>query len=106
MIRTDPLDLHEIRSRIASHLDPQDVASCARVSRDWNDSFSPRLFHSVVLSKDGPTMESVNKNKRLIRHLTIEIDKLDLCDRKEFAGSKVERCNLTVHSSINSIMSF
>ena len=72
MIHTHPLDLHEIRSRIASNLGLHDLASCTRVSPEWNDSFTPRLYHSIVLSKDGPNMESVNRNKHHIRHLVIE----------------------------------
>ncbi|KAF9991611.1 hypothetical protein BGZ80_009018, partial [Entomortierella chlamydospora] len=69
---THPLDLHEIRSRIASSLGLKDLASCARVSQDWNDSFTPPLYNSVVLSKHGPSMESLERNKHLIHHLKIE----------------------------------
>ena len=67
--RTHPLDLHEIRSRIASSLSLKDLASCARVSQDWNDSFTPPLYSSVILSAHGPSLESVVRNKRLIQHL-------------------------------------
>jgi len=50
MQQTHLLDLHEIRSRIASYLRPEDLPACARVSHDWNDSFTPPLYNSVVLS--------------------------------------------------------
>ncbi|KAF9300443.1 hypothetical protein BGZ91_009807, partial [Linnemannia elongata] len=72
MFRTHPLDLHEIRSRIASSLGPKDLTFCARVSQDWNDSFTPPLYSSVILSKQGPSMESIERNKHLIQHLEIQ----------------------------------
>ncbi|KAG0284028.1 hypothetical protein BGZ97_008322, partial [Linnemannia gamsii] len=71
MFQTHPLDLYEIRSRIASSLGGKDLASCARVSQDWNDSFTPPLYNSVILSEDGLSMESVKRNKHLIKCLKI-----------------------------------
>ncbi|KAK5797001.1 hypothetical protein F5H01DRAFT_125986 [Linnemannia elongata] len=71
MFPTHPLDLPEIRSRITSSLGIKDLASCARVSQEWNDSFTPPLYNSVVLSKHGLSMESVERNKHFIQHLTI-----------------------------------
>ena len=72
MVQTHPLDLHEICSIIASSLDLKDLASCARVSQGWNDSFTPTLYNSVNLSEHGPSMESVERNKHHMRHLTIQ----------------------------------
>lgn len=76
---TQALDLLEIRLRIASSLGLKDIASCARVSQDWNNSFTPLLFNSVILSERGrgmlersPSMKSVERNKHLIRHLTVK----------------------------------
>ncbi|KAF9102733.1 hypothetical protein BGX30_009274, partial [Mortierella sp. GBA39] len=71
MFQTHALDLHEIRSRIASSLCLKDLASCARVSQDWNATFTPPLYSSVVLSEYSASMESVKRNMHLIRHLTI-----------------------------------
>lgn len=65
MFQTHPLDLHEIRSRIAVSLDVEGLAACARVSHDWNDSFKAPLYGSVVFSEHGPGMESVERNKHL-----------------------------------------
>ncbi|KAF8961354.1 hypothetical protein BGZ52_012405, partial [Haplosporangium bisporale] len=72
MFRTHALDLHEIRSGIASSLGLKDLASCACVSQDWNDSFTPPLYNSVDLSDYGPSMESVERNKHHIQHLKIQ----------------------------------
>ncbi|KAG0077399.1 hypothetical protein BGZ93_003712, partial [Podila epicladia] len=72
MFQTHPLDLHEIRSRVASSLSLNDLASCASVSQDWNYSFAPPLYNSVILSEYGPSMEAVERNKHLIRWLEIE----------------------------------
>ncbi|KAF9334155.1 hypothetical protein BGZ91_010977, partial [Linnemannia elongata] len=72
MFQTHPLDLHEIRSRIANSLDLKDLASCTRVSQEWNDSFTPPLYNSVKLSKRGPSMETMERNKHLIQHLDIQ----------------------------------
>lgn len=71
MFKTHALDLHEIRSRVANNLNLKDVASCARVNRDWNASFTPPLYSSVVLSIHGPSMESIESNKVHIRSLNI-----------------------------------
>ena len=72
--RTHALDLPEIRSRIATCLGPKDLASCARVNRSWNDSFTPLLYRSVVLLRyGGPPTEAVERNKHHIRSLTIQI---------------------------------
>ncbi|KAG0005062.1 hypothetical protein BGZ80_005512 [Entomortierella chlamydospora] len=72
MFKTHALDLHEIRSVIGSSLGLKDLASCARVSQDWNNSFTPQLYNSVVLSKHGPSLENVEKNWHLIQHLEIQ----------------------------------
>ncbi|KAG0272910.1 hypothetical protein BGZ96_005119, partial [Linnemannia gamsii] len=72
MFRTHSLDLHEIRSIIAGSLGHKELATCARVSKDWNDSFTPLLYNTVVLSKHGPCMESVERNKHLIQRLEIQ----------------------------------
>ncbi|KAF9339122.1 hypothetical protein BGX26_009472, partial [Mortierella sp. AD094] len=40
---------------------------------DWNDSFTPRLYNSVIWSKHGPSLESVKRNKHLIQCLEIQI---------------------------------
>ncbi|KAH7042934.1 hypothetical protein BKA57DRAFT_495529 [Linnemannia elongata] len=69
MFQTHPLDLHEIRCRIACSLSLKDLASCARVSQYWNDSFTPPLYNSVVFSKHDLSMEFVERNKHLIKHL-------------------------------------
>ncbi|KAK5808350.1 hypothetical protein F5H01DRAFT_61034 [Linnemannia elongata] len=71
IFQTHPLDLHEIRSRIANSLGLNALASCARVCQDWNGSFTPPLYKSVVLSKRGLSMESLERNKHLIQHLKI-----------------------------------
>ncbi|KAI9234488.1 MAG: hypothetical protein BYD32DRAFT_423450 [Podila humilis] len=63
--RTHALDLPEIRSIIVSSLDYEDLASCARVSQDWSNLFTPPLYNSVVLSKQGPSMESIERTSTL-----------------------------------------
>ncbi|KAG0293601.1 hypothetical protein BGZ96_002555 [Linnemannia gamsii] len=87
MLQTHALDLHEIRSKIASFLCPKDLPSCVRVSQDWNASFTPSLYSSVVLSvvllEHGPSIESINRNKQLIRHLKITSAYVKLSTRKD-----------------------
>ena len=83
--RTHPLDLHEIRSIVARNLGLQGLASCARVSQEWNDSFTPRLYHSIVLSEHGPPIESVNRNKHHIRHLEIDAS---ACEKLPSTGTR------------------
>ncbi|KAK3824032.1 MAG: hypothetical protein J3R72DRAFT_23218 [Linnemannia gamsii] len=71
IFRTHPLDLHDVRSRIASSLGRKDLASCTRVSQDWYDSFTPPLYNSITLSNRGPSMESIERNKHVIQRLRI-----------------------------------
>ncbi|OAQ29422.1 RNI-like protein [Linnemannia elongata AG-77] len=90
MFRTHPLDLHEIRSIIASSLDRKDLASCARVNQDWNDSFTLPLYKSVVLSKHDLSMESIERNKHLIhclRILSSACEELSLSQREEMVSN-------------------
>jgi len=103
VFNTHPLDLHEIRSRIATKLDEEDLVSCARVSRDWNDSFTPLLYSSIVLSCSGPSVESLRKNKHLVQHLTVHgtadvdlfhIQGLDRLTTVRFADSLNFYCNV------------
>ncbi|KAG0272313.1 hypothetical protein BGZ96_005384, partial [Linnemannia gamsii] len=61
----------EIRLRIASSLFFKDLASCTRVTQDWNDSFTPPLYNTVVLSIHGLRMETVERNMLLIRRLEV-----------------------------------
>ncbi|KAK5809685.1 hypothetical protein F5H01DRAFT_369582 [Linnemannia elongata] len=65
MFQKHPLDLHEIRSTIASSLGLKDLASCACVSQDWNDSFTPPLYNSIALSKHDLNLwcNSIGKNE-------------------------------------------
>ncbi|KAG0374564.1 hypothetical protein BGX24_010244 [Mortierella sp. AD032] len=72
IFQTHSLELHEVRSRIASSLGHKDLASCARVSQNRNDSFTPPLLNSVVLSKYGPCKESVERNKHRIQSMKIQ----------------------------------
>ncbi|KAK3827154.1 MAG: hypothetical protein JOS17DRAFT_831841 [Linnemannia elongata] len=70
IFQTHPLDLPEIRSRIARSLGLRALASCARVSQDWNDLFTPPLYKTVVLSKHHLSVQSVERHKHLTQHLT------------------------------------
>ncbi|KAH7046389.1 hypothetical protein BKA57DRAFT_506572 [Linnemannia elongata] len=72
MIRTHPLDLPEIRSKTASNLGLKELASCARVCQDWNDSFTPPLYNDVTVSEHDSSMEILERNKHLIRYLVIQ----------------------------------
>lgn len=49
---TKPLDLPEIRARVASFLDIKACASCMRVSRDWFKDFAPSVWHTTDFDKD------------------------------------------------------
>ncbi|KAK3842592.1 MAG: hypothetical protein J3R72DRAFT_474661 [Linnemannia gamsii] len=40
------LSLPELTPLIAAHLTPPDLAACSRVSRLWNDAFTPSLWHT------------------------------------------------------------
>ncbi|GJJ75163.1 hypothetical protein EMPS_07521 [Entomortierella parvispora] len=71
VFKTHPLDLHEIRSRIATQLDVMGLAACALVCRDWNASFTPRLYRTIALSCFGPSVDSFRKNGHFVHHLDV-----------------------------------
>lgn len=41
------LGLPELLPLIAVHLRPPTLAACARVSRLWNEAFTPALWHTI-----------------------------------------------------------
>ncbi|KAF9154790.1 hypothetical protein BG015_011972 [Linnemannia schmuckeri] len=49
---TIPLDLPEIRTRIASYLSRKDCISCMCVSRNWLQDFAPPVWHTIDFSKN------------------------------------------------------
>ncbi|KAK3809622.1 MAG: hypothetical protein JOS17DRAFT_844801 [Linnemannia elongata] len=83
MFQTYPLDLHEIRARIASSLGLKDLASCAHVSQDWNNSFTPPLYNSVVFSKHGLSMDFLERNKHLVQHLKTQSSAYEILSSSE-----------------------
>jgi Ran GTPase-activating protein (RanGAP) involved in mRNA processing and transport len=104
MFQTHPLDLHEIRSRVASSLSLNDLASCASVSQDWNDSFTPPLNNSVILLEDGPSLKAVERNKHLIRRLVIRSSAYLRLSRHEVVSTVLAISTLTtLNLSFNNI---
>ncbi|KAG0296144.1 hypothetical protein BGZ97_004625 [Linnemannia gamsii] len=55
----NPLDLPEIRTRIARFLNRQDCLNCMRVSQDWFQDFTPALWHTVDFATDTTAFERV-----------------------------------------------
>lgn len=70
---TSALDLPEIRSFVAQFLPPSSLAVCARVSKDWLDSFTPFLWRKILLIEsiqvDEPTL---SKYSAQIRDLSVK----------------------------------
>ncbi|KAG0313711.1 hypothetical protein BGZ97_009976 [Linnemannia gamsii] len=56
---TGPLDLPEIRSRIAYYLTRRDCLSCMRVSHDWFLDFVRPVWHTIDFSKDATAFSKV-----------------------------------------------
>ncbi|KAG0274534.1 hypothetical protein BGZ95_009687 [Linnemannia exigua] len=62
----NPLDLTEVRSRIALFLGRSDCLACMRVSRDWFRDFVRPVWHTIDFSKDAlafSTLSSDTLNK-------------------------------------------
>ncbi|KAK3833159.1 MAG: hypothetical protein JOS17DRAFT_94169 [Linnemannia elongata] len=55
----NPLDLPEIRARVAYFLNRKDCLSCIRVSRDWFHEFVPSVWHTVDFKKDAVAFTAV-----------------------------------------------
>lgn len=93
MLRTPALDLPEIRSILANSLDIKELAACARVSQNWNDTFTPLLYSYVTLSTCGPSQESFEKNMHHVRYLKVTRSenqkKISISNFKDLAGTKV-----------------
>ncbi|KAF9322403.1 hypothetical protein BGZ91_004363 [Linnemannia elongata] len=70
-IATNPLDLSEIRARIAGFLNNKDCLSCMQVSRQWLMDFARPIWRSVDFDKDESFAkvppEVVSKYGHLIR---------------------------------------
>ncbi|KAF9121419.1 hypothetical protein BGW39_010553 [Mortierella sp. 14UC] len=57
-----PLDLPEIRTRIASFLSRKDCVSCMRVSRDWFFDFAPCVWHTIDFGNYSTAFSSLATN--------------------------------------------
>lgn len=75
------LDLPEIKTLVAQYLDLDQLASAARVCRDWNTSFSPHLhalrYAAVLCWKDRwdrSRIDAIEQNAHLVRYLDIVED--------------------------------
>ncbi|OAQ24318.1 hypothetical protein K457DRAFT_1899433, partial [Linnemannia elongata AG-77] len=72
-VATHPLDLSEIRARIAGFLSNKDCLSCMQVSRQWLMDFARPMWHSVDFDKDESFAkvppEVVSKYGHLIRNV-------------------------------------
>ncbi|KAK3842647.1 MAG: hypothetical protein J3R72DRAFT_442816 [Linnemannia gamsii] len=73
-----PLQLPEILLYIAPYLTHQDLVVCLTVCRQWNQSFTPLIFHTITAqedwstSKDSPSLSSLIKNAHSVRSLTLK----------------------------------
>ncbi|KAG0070780.1 hypothetical protein BGZ90_012508 [Linnemannia elongata] len=55
----NPLDLPEIRTRVATFLKREDCLSCIRVSRDWFHDFVPSVWHTIDFKTDAAAFTAV-----------------------------------------------
>ncbi|KAF9110585.1 hypothetical protein BGX30_007928, partial [Mortierella sp. GBA39] len=95
--QTHPLDLPEIRSIIASSLNLNDLASCARVSQDWNSSFTPPLYKTVILSEPA-TLRSLKKYEQFTLQVTIVRWSMEDFDEIHLISSIMAMPNLVTQS--------
>ncbi|KAF9425489.1 hypothetical protein BGZ76_003210 [Entomortierella beljakovae] len=76
MTASCPLDLPEIRLRVADFLTHRDLIQCIQVCKSWNDSYLPILWRNVVVPRRPPrlivTPENIRRYRHLIQALTIE----------------------------------
>ncbi|KAF9280845.1 hypothetical protein BGZ68_006995 [Mortierella alpina] len=67
-----PFDLPEIRSHLAPFLTSSDLLACAAVSKDWNSTYAPLLYHTcsaLYYSLKNPTPSTLLKYATCIRNL-------------------------------------
>jgi len=74
----NPLEIPEVTNKVISYLDDKDLASCARVSKNWRDVILPRLWRVVrVGQRDldwvGPRPDTMYRYSHLIRELTLSV---------------------------------
>ncbi|KAF9099855.1 hypothetical protein BGX29_006906 [Mortierella sp. GBA35] len=69
----NPLELPEIRTRVASFLDRKDCLSCICVSRDWFHDFVGSVWHTINFSHDKKflkvTSDALDKYGRFISNV-------------------------------------
>ncbi|KAF9980777.1 hypothetical protein BGZ75_007977 [Mortierella antarctica] len=67
-----PFELPEIRRHLAPFLASRDLVVCAAVSKDWNSTYAPLLYHTcsaLYYSLKNPTPSTLLKHARFIHHL-------------------------------------
>ncbi|KAF9437175.1 hypothetical protein BGZ76_001734 [Entomortierella beljakovae] len=75
---TSPVELPEILHYIAWQVSLEDLFSCVRVSRLWNTSFTPSLWHTVLVPHDWPqspsfpSLSTLQKNAHHVRRLSLK----------------------------------
>ncbi|KAG0239948.1 hypothetical protein B0O80DRAFT_455372 [Mortierella sp. GBAus27b] len=72
-----PVHLPEMLLYMAPFMTPKDLLTCICVCRQWHESFSPFLWHSITVpcdwadSKSFPALDALQKNAHRVRELTL-----------------------------------
>ncbi|KAF9363056.1 hypothetical protein BGX34_005003 [Mortierella sp. NVP85] len=74
----NPQEIPEVINKVASYLDDKDLASCARVSKNWRDVILPHLWRVVRVGQSdidwiGPHPDTMYRYSHLIRELTLSV---------------------------------
>ncbi|KAF9090878.1 hypothetical protein BGX29_011256 [Mortierella sp. GBA35] len=90
-----PLELPEIRSRIANYLDRLDCVSCMSVSRDWFPDFVGPVWHTIDFVKD----------TKFTGIDPVFLDKYGHLIRQVLNVTSMENLNALQHAKVDSIKS-
>ncbi|KAK3805575.1 MAG: hypothetical protein J3Q66DRAFT_407583 [Benniella sp.] len=116
MSPTDPFEIPEVASHIASYLSDKDLGHCVRVSKSWHGIFLPHRWQEITTYEmnwgsykhSGPSQEALRNHRYLVQDLSILwlFRKNEMCTHPNLRHLRIEfnvsqrRLQLGSHPSI------
>ncbi|KAG0052440.1 hypothetical protein BGZ83_002606 [Gryganskiella cystojenkinii] len=100
------MNLVEIRFMVADYLDRQNIARCARVSKDWGSTFLPLLYKNVhcpsnLLVMKQVTDKALERHGRHIKTLSLDLPRSALEKIASLGKGTIEHLSIELKISLN-----